>query len=86
MERRGVAKNAMSLLRGDVLACLLEISGGVLGLVCKLLEDAVRLMTHAERIELTRSDLIRATDDFKRDKKCKSNPFVDGLKPLKLAA
>jgi ABC-type dipeptide/oligopeptide/nickel transport system ATPase component len=86
MERQGVLKNAMSLLNGDIPACLFEISGGVLGLVCKVLEDAVRLMTHAERPELKRDDLVRAADEFKRDKKCDSNPFVDGLKPMRLAA
>jgi hypothetical protein len=86
MEKAGVAENAKSLLNGDVPACLLEISGGVLGLVCKLLEDAVRLMTYAERNAFIRDDLGQAADAFLLDKKSDSNPFADGPKPLRASA
>jgi Bacterial TniB protein len=85
LEKLGVCKNARALLYGDIPSCLIEMSKGSLGLACKLLVEAVRLMTLDGRNELRRDDLMQANDLLILGKVCAGNPFRDGLKGLAVA-
>jgi hypothetical protein len=86
-ETLGVAENASVLIDGDIPACTLEVADGVLGAACRLVKEAVTVMTLDGRDELIRDDLIRATTDaFIRSDRRRPNPFVTGLHPLKAAA
>ncbi len=83
MEEIGIATNATALIDGDGPACILEVSQGVLGAACRLIIEAVVLMTLAGRHALSREDLAKATDDaFVRSGLCQRNPFTAGLAPL----
>jgi hypothetical protein len=86
IEKSGVARNASALRNGDIPPCFMEMSDGVLGIICNLLKEAVRIMTYGGRDELTRDDLCEAADAFVRDGKCERNPLRNGLKPLSIAA
>ncbi|WP_296597996.1 TniB family NTP-binding protein [Phenylobacterium sp.] len=86
IEELGVAKHATNLIQGDIPACILEVSGGVLGAACRLIKEAVHVMTLAGRSEIRREDLVKATDEaFIRGNLEKPNPFVVGLTPLRAA-
>lgn len=83
LEELNIARNAGALLEGDVPGCILEVSGGVLGAACRLIMQAVTNMTVAGRDELSRDDLIKATDDaFVRSGLTRRNPFVAGPSPV----
>ena len=83
VEQLGVSVNATSLIGGDIPACILQVSEGVLGRACRLIKEAIGLMTLAARDELVRDDLIRATNQsFLRPGGAMLNPFVVGLAPL----
>ncbi len=87
IEEKGVANNATALLTQEIAACLLEVSQGVLGAVCNLLKEAVRIMTYDGRDDIERADLVRATDDlFIKTGLYTRNPFRDGYAALKAAA
>lgn len=84
IEDQGVAENATLLIEGEVPACILEVSRGVLGVACRLVKEAIVLMTLAGRDRLTTDDFIRATDEaFVRSGLHHRNPFVSGLAPMK---
>lgn len=83
LEKAEIATNATTLVEGDVPSCVLEVSGGILGAACRLIIEAVTVMTLAGRNALSRGDLIRATDDaFIRSGLSTRNPFVAGLDPI----
>jgi hypothetical protein len=83
MENLKIAANATALIEGDVPACILEVSHGILGAACRLVMEAVTIMTLRGRNSLERSDLVQATDDaFVRSGLHGRNPFVMGLDPL----
>lgn len=86
MGKLGVCQNSRALFYGDIPSCLLEASGGILGLSCKLLIEAIRLMTFEGRDELSRDDLTRANDLLLLSGVCQTNPFRDGLKGMPVAA
>lgn len=87
IEAKGVADNATALLDREIAACFLEVSGGVLGVACNLLKEAVRIMTYEGRDDLERAYLVRATDDlFVKTNLYDRNPFREGYAPLKSAA
>lgn len=84
LETLGIAKNATAVIEGDGPACILEVSDGILGAACRLLKEAVVTMTLAGRDDLSRSDLIKATDDaFVRSGLHDRNPFLSGLRPVR---
>jgi hypothetical protein len=87
LDEKGVVNNATSLLTHDIAACLLEVSQGVLGAVCNLLKEAVRIMTYEGRNDIERAYLVRAADDlFIKTGLYTRNPFREGYAPLKSAA
>lgn len=87
MEKAGVATNAKVLVHGDVPSCLLEVSQGVLGAVCNLLKEAVRIMTYAGKSDLDRTHLVEAVESaFVCTGLHSRNPFLHGFAPLKTAA
>jgi hypothetical protein len=87
MERTQVAKNATALIVGDIPACLLEISQGVLGVACNLIKEAVQIMTREGCGELERAHLSDATSTaFVQTGLYSRNPFLHGFAPLKAAA
>ena len=80
----GVTKNGCELLKGDVPACILEVSRGVLGAACRLLMEAVTTMTLDSRNRLIADDLAIATDNaFLRAGLHDRNPFRSGLGPVR---
>jgi hypothetical protein len=80
----GVTENGCELLGGDVPACILEVSRGVLGAACRLLMEAVTTMTLNGRSRLIVDDLTNATDNaFLRAGLHDRNPFRTGLGPLR---
>ncbi|MBU1323937.1 MAG: TniB family NTP-binding protein [Alphaproteobacteria bacterium] len=80
VERRGIAKNAKSLLQDRPAECIAEVTGGVLGSICNLIKGAVVEMTLDGRDELTTADLAAATDSgFVRMGLRSRNPFSEGL-------
>lgn len=84
LEGLEIAKNATVLIEGDIPACILEVSKGVLGAACRLVKEAVVNMTLAGRDNLSRTDLVKATEDaFVRPELHKRNPFVAGLSAIK---
>ncbi|HVU19453.1 MAG TPA: TniB family NTP-binding protein [Rhizomicrobium sp.] len=86
METVGAATNATVLLDGDIPSCLLEVSQGVLGAMCNLLKEAVRIMTYAGKNDLDRSHLVEATENaFVRTGLYGRNPFLHGFAPLRAA-
>lgn len=89
MENQKIIQDVNRLFDGNspsVPACVLEVTKGVLGMTCRLLAEAVRVMTEDGRDELTREDLANATERFILAEKYHRNPFKDGLKPMKVAA
>jgi hypothetical protein len=84
VEDLGIASNSCELLTGDVPACILEVSRGVLGAACRLLMEAVTVMTLDGRDGLRRDDLVTATDNaFVRAGLHHRNPFRDSLGPVR---
>jgi len=80
LEELGIAKNATAVIEGDCPTCILEVSGGVLGAACRLLKEAVVIMTLDGRDDLRRSDLIKATNEaFIRPGMYDRNPFSLGV-------
>jgi Bacterial TniB protein len=87
MERRGVVGNATSLTRGDIPACIFEVTDGVLGASCNLIKEAVRIMTYDGRDDIVRADLALAADlAFVRTRLWHRNPFAEGSSPIRAAA
>jgi hypothetical protein len=87
IEAKGVAGGATALIQGDIPACLLEVSQGVLGATCNLLKEAVRIMTYEGRSELERAHLAEATNTvFIQKGLYPRNPFLHGFAPLRAAA
>jgi hypothetical protein len=85
MDKLDVCKNARALVYGDIPSCLMAASGGILGLACKILIEAVRLMTVEGRSELARDDLVRANDLLVMAEALEKNPFRDGPAGLRIA-
>jgi hypothetical protein len=84
LEDEDIVSNASLLLEGQNPACILEVSRGVLGVACRLLKEAVVLMTMQGRDRLTLDDLIEATDSaFVRSGVHHRNPFVSGLEAMR---
>lgn len=79
MSEVGAATNCEWVLEGDNPACLLEVSGGVLGATCNLLKEAVQLASKDGRLHLERSDLERAADIAVLNGLHRRNPFRVGL-------
>jgi hypothetical protein len=86
IEALGAAKHATNLILGDIPACILDVSDGVLGAACRLIKEGIFHMTLDGRDEITREDLIKATNEaFIRADPEKRNPFVLGLASLRAA-
>lgn len=86
-EQVGAGLNLPALLDGDIPACILEVSQGVLGAACNLLKEAIRVAANDSRMEVCRRDLIMATESAIRNGLyCRANPFSEGLPAAQLRA
>jgi len=82
-EQIGAGANMRLLLDGQVPACILEVSQGVLGAACNLIKEAVHVAAINSRLEVMPSDLTTAADHAIRNRLHDRNPFRDGLAPIR---
>lgn len=86
MEELGIAANAPSFVHGPTLSYLLDASGGVVGIGCKILAYAIREMALAGRCDLLEDDFSNACDFLVLGASVRSNPFKSGSRGMKIAA
>jgi len=76
MEVRRIFPGPLELLTGDILACLLEVSAGVIGRVSRLFEAATEIALRRNASQLEVQDLLVAVDRWAMEQGFAArNPF-----------
>lgn len=81
----GIANNASSFLEGDVIPHLMQASGGIIGIACRIIGEVVRQMALRGSRDLTEGDFSGATARLRSLSSDDGNPFCDGLRGMKIS-
>jgi hypothetical protein len=86
IERLKIASDTRELTLDDTLSRLMEASGGVIGVGCKIISHAIYEMAIAGRTEIVEQDFRIACDKLLLHGFIGSNPFETGSRGMKISA